>query len=276
MNGNRYLFKFFYVGEKYHGSQRQLNYITIEECIINALLKKEYITDVRNSGFEVASRTDRHVSARGAVFSFITKKFPILMEINSVLPKDIGVWAHVKVPQDFLSRFNAEYRHYKYILPIYSHDSTMDLDIMRKACKELEGRHNFTNFSKKEKDEVITLRDLMVARFEKHENFLIFDFKSRAFLRQQIRRMMTKILELGKNQISYDDFLGLFNPSEEFSYKPAEANGLILWDVNYGQGLEFEIDKKSVERMKTYLMQRYRDLYLKSRLFHIMEQDDLS
>jgi len=276
MSETRYLFKFFYVGENYYGSQRQINHITIEECIIDALLKKKYMIDVRNSGFEVASRTDRHVSARGAAFSFITKKPPILMEINSVLPKDIGVWAHVKVPQDFLSRFNAEHRHYKYILPMYPNDSNMDLEIMRKACKELEGRHDFANFFKKEYDEVNTLRDLMVARFEKRESFLIFDFKSKAFLRQQIRRMMAKILELGKNQISYDDFLRLFNPSEEISYEPAKANGLILWDVNYGQNLTFEIDKKSVERMKTYLLQRYRDLFLKSGLIHIMEQDDLS
>lgn len=276
MNGNRYLFRFFYVGENYYGSQRQLNHITVEECIINALLKKKYMDDVENSGFEVASRTDRHVSARGAAFSFIANKPPILMEINSVLPKDIGVWAHVKVSRDFSSRFNAEYRHYKYIVQIDSHDSNMDLDIMRKACKELEGRHDFINFSKKEKDEVITLRDLMVARFENQKNFLIFDFKSKAFLRQQIRRMMTKILEIGKNQISYDDFLRLFDPSKEYSYKPAEPNGLILWDVNYGHKLRLEMDKKSVERMKTYLLQRYRDLYLKSRLFHIMEQDDLS
>lgn len=276
MNGTRYVFKFFYFGKNYYGSQRQLNYITIEECIINALLKKKYMLDVRSSGFEVASRTDRHVSARGAAFSFITEKSPILMEINSVLPKDIGIWAYVKVPQDFSSRFNAEYRHYKYILPIYPNDSIMDLEIMRKACKELEGRHDFANFFKKEKDEVNTLRDLMVARFEKHESFLIFNFKSKAFLRQQIRRMMAKILELGKNIIPYDDFLRLFNPSEEISYEPAKANGLILWNVYYGQKLTFEIDKKSVERMKTYLSERYRDFFLKSGLIHIMEQDDFS
>ncbi|MHA1671638.1 MAG: tRNA pseudouridine(38-40) synthase TruA [Promethearchaeota archaeon] len=276
MNGNRYLCKFFYIGENYYGSQRQLNHITVEDCIINALLKKKYIKDIENSGFEVASRTDRYVSARGAAFSFIAKKTPILMEINSVLPKDIGLWAHLKVPRDFSSRFNAEYRHYKYIFPIHSHDSNIDLNIMRKACKELEGNHDFTNFSKKEKDEVKTIRDLMVARFENHENILIFDFKSRAFLRQQIRRMVTKILELGKNQISYDDFLRLFDPSKDFSYKPAEAIGLILWNVNFGDKLRFEVNKKSVERMNTYLSYRYRDFYLKSRLFHIMKQDDLS
>ena len=276
MNGNRYLCKFFYIGKNYYGSQRQLNHITIEKCIINALMKKKYIIEVRNSGFEVASRTDRYVSARGAAFSFIAKKNPILMEINSVLPKDIGIWAKTGVPQDFSSRFNAVCRHYKYLFPIYSNDSNINLDIMRKACKDLVGRHDFTNFSKKDIEEVVALRDLTIARFEKHEHFLIFDFKSRAFLRQQIRRMMTKILELGRNQTSYDDFLLLFDSSKEFSYRPADANGLILWDVDYGQNLRFEIDKKSVERMKTFLLKSLEKFDLKSRLFHIMEQDDLS
>jgi tRNA pseudouridine38-40 synthase len=276
MNGNRYLFKFFYIGKNYHGSQRQLNLVSIEECIINALVKKKYMDDVVSSRFEVASRTDRWVSARGSAFSFIAKKPPILMEINSALPKDIGIWAKVIVPQDFLSRYNAEYRHYKYIFPLYSNDSAMDLDLMKEACKELVGRHNFINFSKRDKEEVNTLRDLIVARFEKQDRFLIFDFKSKAFSRQQIRRMMTKIIEVGRNQISYDDFLQLFDPSKEFSYKPADANGLILWDVNFGQTVRFEIDTKSVERMKKFLLERFEEFDLKSRLFHIMEQDDFS
>ena len=107
---------------------------TKERILIEALISKNYMVDLRKSGFEVASRTDRYVSARGSAFSFITTKKPILMEINSALPREIGLWAHVKVPKDFLSRYNALYRHYKYI--IY-YDNRYNLKLMKKACKFL-------------------------------------------------------------------------------------------------------------------------------------------
>jgi tRNA pseudouridine38-40 synthase len=276
MKGNRYLFKFFYIGENYYGSQRQSNHITIEDCILNALWKKKYINNVDNAGFEAASRTDRHVSARGSAFTFITSKKPILMEINSVLPEDIGLWAYVKVPLDYLSRFNAEWRHYKYLYFINNKDPLLNLKGMQKACKELKGRHDFINFIKKDKEEVLTVRDLISAKFEKHANLIIFDFKSRAFLRQQIRRMITKIIEVGKKEITLDEFIELFDSSKNFSYQPAQAKGLILWDINFGVKIKFEIDLKSLERMKMFLFNQYRDYQLKSELFRIMEHDDFS
>ena len=53
---SRYLFKIYYIGKKkYYGSQRQQNVLTIEQCILNALKKKNYIHDA-NHKFEVASR----------------------------------------------------------------------------------------------------------------------------------------------------------------------------------------------------------------------------
>jgi len=115
---NRYLFKMYYVGtKKYFGSQRQLNFLTFEECLLNALVRTNYINDIENSEFETASRTDRFVSARSACFSCITKKKPNLMEINSILPKEIGIWAYSKVPSYFLSRYNVILRYYIYIVP---------------------------------------------------------------------------------------------------------------------------------------------------------------
>ena len=70
MERQRYLFKLYYIGsKKFYGSQRQTEFLTVESCLLNALLEKEYISGVKNSGFEMASRTDKLVSARGACFS---------------------------------------------------------------------------------------------------------------------------------------------------------------------------------------------------------------
>ena len=280
MEKSRYIFKFYYIGsQKYYGSQRQPDYLTVEECLLNALKERKYIKDDKNSGFEVASRTDKYVSARGSTFSFVTEKKPILMEINTGLPKNIGIWGYSEVPKDFYSRYNALYRHYKYIVP-YSINfrgpiSSNNLNKMIKACKAFEGRHDFSNFSKQEKENEKTIRDIMLASLRLDGNFLIFDFKSRAFLRQQIRRMVAKIFEVGLEIITFEEFLDLFNPSKTYSYQPANPLGLILWDINYGKKIQFTIDTKSQERMNKFFLEQEMKFSTKQKLFSLMQHNNI-
>lgn len=280
MERRRYLIKFYYIGSgKYFGSQRQIEYETIENYLIGSLLKKQYIEDIKTSGFEVASRTDKFVSARGACFSFLTNKTLTLMEINSMLPRDIGLWAFCEVKENFSSRFNAIYRFYKYIflVPEKKEGSyPYNLKLMKEACKILEGHHDFHNFSKREKKSIKTTRDMLLSNFEKDGKFLIFNFKSQAFLRQQIRRMVAKLLEVGKEVIDLEDFIQLFDTNEYISYQPADPEGLILWDIYYGENVHFTIDVKSYERMLQYFSKKCYMYNLKQKLFEILQHDDIS
>jgi tRNA pseudouridine38-40 synthase len=257
MRKRRYLLKLYYIGEsQYYGSQRQAKLLTIEECLLNALLERNYIDSIKTSGFEAASRTDRFVSARGACVTCILNKEPILMEINTALPREIGIWAYTEVPLDYLSRYNAILRHYVYIVPIplskLQEVGSVDINSMHKACNAIEGKHDFINFSKRDKSEVKSLRDIGSSTLSVNNDYLVFQFKSRAFLRQQVRRMVKKILELGVGDITYEDFMLLFDSSKVFSYQPADAKGLILWDVEYNLGLKE--DQKSKERMEQFFV----------------------
>jgi len=274
MEKTRYLFKFYYIGsKKYFGSQRQPDYTTIEDCLIAALQEKDYINDIKQSGFEVASRTDKYVSARGSAFSFTTTKIPTLMEINSALPKSIGIWAFTKVPLDYTSRYNAVFRHYKYITRYLK--SALNIENMKRACKALEGRHDFINFSKQNKEEEKTVRNLLLASMSIDGDFIIFDFKSRAFLRQQIRRMVAKIMEIGLGIINFQDFLDLFNPARSISYQPADPFGLILWDITYGTSVQPIIDEKSKDRMDTYFREKELIYVSKTKLFRLLQHDNV-
>jgi len=277
----RYLVKYYYIATpKYYGSQIQPSLETIEGEIVKALREKKYIKNSEEAKLEFASRTDKFVSARGACFSFCTNKPPIPMEINTALPKEIGVWAYAEVPEDYLSRYNAEHRHYKYIVYTSSvkgdQTTDYDFDLMKQACAELQGDHDFINFSKREEDDKKTIRTMDSVEISIEEDFIIFDFISRAFLRQQIRRMVRKILELGQGIINYDDFLELFNPILEISYQPADPNGLILWDIKYGKEIQLIKDIKSINRMKKYFFTQKISYGIKYQLFNILEQDDLS
>lgn len=277
---SKYLFKFYYIGsKKYYGSQRQLNSPTIESLLIDALQKKEYITDLKEANFEVASRTDKLVSARGASFSIITKKEPILMEINSELPHGIGLWAYTKVPLDFSSRFNALYRHYKYILALkydpLKNGFSINIDLMKRACKAIEGNHDFKNFAKRESNNIKTKRTLELASIDSKPDYLIFDFKSKSFLRQQIRRMVAKLIDLGMENISYEEFLQLLNTSTYISYQPANPIGLILWDIIYENKIKYQIDIKSMNRMMSFFYREEEKVNLKRILFHILQHNNV-
>jgi tRNA pseudouridine38-40 synthase len=273
MEDQRYLFKFYYIGsKKYYGSQRQHDLLTIEDILIRILQERGYIIDVKTSNFEVASRTDRLVSARGAVFSITTNKKPILMEINSGLPKDIGIWCFANVPIDFSPRYNAILRHYRYIVPQRLSTLTVeygiDITIIQKACKELEGNHDFINFSKVSKDSnEKTLRTMNSVDVLTKNNYLIFDFKSKGFLRQQIRRMVKKLLELGKGEINLNEFLSLFDTIKTVSFQPADPKGLLLWDIHYDKSITLIHDQKSKERMIIYFKKQKEIYGVKHQLF---------
>ncbi len=281
MTKSKFLLKMYYIGKKkFYGSQRQLNFLTIEQSILKVLKSRGYIHKVYNSEFEFASRTDRFVSARGACFTCIMEKKPILMEINNALPNEIGVWAYAKVPLEFSSRYDAILRHYIYLVPLpisfLQKTSDININIMKKACRQLEGRHDFRNFSKSESEIINTIRDMDSVILSFQDDYLIFQFKSKSFLRQQIRRIIKKILDLGKCKILYDDFVKLFDTSNVISYQPADPKGLILWDIKYNDKIKFIEDFKSKVRMNNFFLQEEIKFGLKRNLFRVLQQDNFS
>ena len=278
MSTNRYLLKYYYIGlDKYHGSQRQKEHDSIEDEILDALLDKKYIEDASQARVDFSSRTDKYVSARGASVAFDSLKEPILMEINSALPMEIGFWSWSEIPSNFSARHDALQRHYKYIVSEpYSRlieQSDLQLNLMVHACELLEGTHDFLNFSKRSKEETRTIRTMDLAMLSITDDYIVFDFKSQGFLRQQIRRMVAKILELGKSELLLKDFKAMFDASEYISYEPADPRGLILWDIYFGENVTFISDKKSLERMKRYFSVQQRKHALKNELFKCLLED---
>ena len=140
----------------------------------------------------------------------------------------------------------------------------------------MEGRHDFTNFSKKERENITTVRDMHSAMMSVKNELLVFQFKSRGFLRQQIRRIVKKLLELGKGDIEYYAFLKLFDASKPCSYQPADPRGLILWDITYNNTIEIIEDKKSKERMLLYFFRKKMNSGFKHQLFSMLHQNNLS
>ncbi|MFA5154800.1 MAG: tRNA pseudouridine synthase A, partial [Clostridia bacterium] len=105
-----------YCGKNYAGWQRQLNGISVQEKIENAIqeLTGQKI-NINGSG-----RTDAKVNALGQCANFkIDCSIPpsnFGMALNSILPEDIRVIESLEVDMDFHARYSATGKYYRYTI----------------------------------------------------------------------------------------------------------------------------------------------------------------
>lgn len=147
-----------YLGTKYVGWQRQINGLSVQEVLENALTKM-----FRRPTHTVASgRTDAGVHAAGQVVHFDAEttipadKIPFA--VNTLLPDDVSMLACEIVSDDFNARFNAKKKTYCYKLYLSKHrlpllETTheqivvpLDLAAMKECARLIEGTHDFKCF----------------------------------------------------------------------------------------------------------------------------------
>lgn len=253
--------KVAYIGNNFHGFQRQPEHRTVEGELIYALKKSEFIDDPIKSYFSIAGRTDRGVHALGNVISFMSEKEVIINQINDNLPNDIQILAKASVHYGFKPRYALK-RHYKYILleSAQRYPATWELDVpaengfdlekMREAASYFEGTHNFINFSKRSERNPVRIVDEV--RVNKNSGMVTIDVIGESFLWNMVRKMVKTIFEAGNGKIIPSDIVELLNPENNIPLKPMAPENLILMDVNY-KNLNFHYDDYACFRFQSTL-----------------------
>jgi tRNA pseudouridine38-40 synthase len=240
----RWALKVCYAGGGFSGSQRQPDLRTVEGEFLTAFDK----LNIKYSGFKAAGRTDRGVSALGAVFALTAETGLIRPRIlNSKLPSDIRVLAVQEVGRDFNPR-HARERVYKYFLA----DIGFDLELMKTAAKLFIGEQSFHNFSVS--DDRNPVRRITGVEVEKKEGVLILTFSGESFLWQMVRRMTTALGMAGRGEISQAEIIGMFNPDVKRKIPPSPPENLVLWDTFYS--FKFTSEKYSCRLLETVLKKR--------------------
>lgn len=276
--------KIAYIGTHFHGFQRQPNLRTIEGEIIYTLKKLGYIDDLKKSKFQIAGRTDKGVHSLGNVISFMTDKDVLINQINHKLPDDIQVLAKAPVRYGFRPRY-ALMRYYRYMF----FEENLDISAMEKVSNLFLGKHDFTNFSKRDQKtpvrkidniniiipenkrnrNIINYKPIMGKsikyKIEKNKNIAIkqqstdnfdaifVDVYGESFLWNMIRKIMRIFLLVGKNKMNAEEVEKFFNPEEKYNIKPLESENLILMDTSY-DNINFKYDEYACERFKRYLI----------------------
>lgn len=233
-----------YDGTSYNGWQIQPNGITIQEVIQNALRN---LTQ-QNVSVTAAGRTDAGVHSYGQVFHFdCDKEFKdVARAINSQLPDDIRIVSCERVNDDFHSRFDAKWKHYRYIINTGEYDPVrrnhewqlnekFDVEVMRKVAEVFCGEHDFTSFNATKLAEMENqVRTIYRIDVTEKDDRVILDFYGNGFLRHMVRMLTGTIAEAGRGRITVDEIRSMLDSKDKTAvHYNAPACGLYLMEIGY-------------------------------------------
>lgn len=237
-----------YDGTQYHGWQLQKDLLTVQGCL-ELSLERILGRPARVYG---AGRTDAGVHAIGQVAHFSSDWSRSLGELhrgwNALLPDDIGVRRLALVPEDFHARHSARSKTYSYRIlnqplrsPLIRHycwhvPQILSLSSMEAAAVSLLGVHDFAAFGSPTDGTPSTVREILDARWHRHESegILTFSVRGTGFLRHMIRSLVGTLVRVGRGKMTVPDFSRVLQSCDRSQAGPtAPAHGLRLDSVDY-------------------------------------------
>lgn len=237
-----------YDGTKYSGWQRNKNATDTIQNKLDVTLSKYFDEKVEVIG---SGRTDKGVHARRLTANFhLTQEIDsslAQMELNDYLPADIAILALEPIDDRFHSRFSAKGKLYSYtfvkgylnIKPVFNRsyvavlEAKVDVEKMRKASKELIGKHDFKGFSS-DRTKKSTIRTLKSIDIVEDNETIKFNFVGDGFLYHMVRILTGTLIEIGTGTRSIESIEAIFKNqvrSEAGYLVPGE--GLMLEEVYY-------------------------------------------
>lgn len=235
-----------YDGSAYHGFQRQLNALTIQQ-VLEQKLKRLFGHPLTIHG---AARTDAGVHAYGQVISFKTSgTIPverIPLAARSVLPTDIVVYRAVEAEPEFHARISATSKLYRYqilnqLLPdpllrkyVWHFRGPLAIEPMQEALQHIIGCHDFSAFRATGGATISPVRRLIKADCRQNGKMIEFNFHGSGFLYHMVRNIVGTLVDIGIGKKRADDMLRILQSGDRGQAgATAPPNGLYLQEVYY-------------------------------------------
>ena len=242
----RYFLHIGYQGKHYRGWQRQPDVVSVQETIETTLEKMlGKFTTCFGCG-----RTDAGVHASQYFLHIDMEEewpFDPVFRLNKMLPDDIAVYDVLSMPETAHARYDAIARTYNYFIHRYKdpflkdrsslydlHD--FDVDKMRKAVEIIAANKDFKALCKQPDLYKHTLCDIKKVRLleDKKGDHLRLEITADRFLRGMIRKIMARLVDIGRGQLSVDEFAETLHNRGTFTFKNnAYPQGLFLSKVVY-------------------------------------------
>ena len=245
-----------YKGAAFAGFARQPGQLTVQGELEQALST----VFARPVETVCAGRTDAGVHARGQVVSFeapeevlAQRTFESLARsLNALTHEDISVSEVQERPAGWSARFDAVAREYRYFIctdptpPIFMRDFSwhvpkpLDVVAMAQASRALIGEHDFKSFCLAASAEgKTTMRRVDEIAFDRMqvmgEHLLVITVRGNAFLHSMVRTMVGSLEMVGRHQRGIGWLEEVLAACDRSAAGPnAPAQGLVLWNVEYG------------------------------------------
>jgi tRNA pseudouridine38-40 synthase len=237
-----------YDGTDFEGWQRQPEGHRTVQASLEVALARVTGEPVRVTG---AGRTDAGVHALGQVASasLATRldEEELARALNAVLDPDLSVVDLARAPQGFHARFDARSKLYRYDIwnapsrsPVRERfvlgwRSSLDVDAMRRAARQLVGRHDFSSFQAAGSDVRTSVRELRRLDLRGQSGGLLrFELEAGGFLRHMARSLVGTLLEVGRGRRDPDSMSRVLAARARAAAGPtAPARGLTLVRVDY-------------------------------------------
>lgn len=210
----RYFFHIAYNGLNYHGWQRQVSAIGVQE-VIEAVLLKVLKAPVKING---CGRTDAQVHASQYFFHADLEDaydFDLLFRLNRALPPDIAIFDIIPVHDKAHARFDAVQRTYDYFIhtrkdpflngrsALYG-DWPLDFASMKAAIDLLPKYDDYYAFCKSPASFEHTICRVSAAQLllDSNGERLHFQISANRFLTGMIRIIVGRLLEIGTGRMS--------------------------------------------------------------------------
>lgn len=247
-----------YCGKNYYGMQRNPGMKTIEEELLLAMKKHDWIPQEwyeapQRAGFQRAARTDKGVSAARQCVSVKIPNDVDVAALDKDLPDDIRLFAVKRVTKGFNSKDQCDARTYTYTLPTVaftSHDQLSSckyegyrtepalLEKANEVLKMYEGTKSFHNFTAKKGFNDPSAKRVIFS-FTCGEPFILKDVefvtlkvKGQSFMLHQIRKMVGLALAIIRGLTDKNTII-LATSKVIVDIPTAPGLGLMLDQVHY-------------------------------------------
>jgi len=105
--------------------------------------------------------------------------------------------------------------------------------LIKDACREFIGVHDFEYFHKKGSEPFSTIREIYDVKFYSFKDYYIFKFTANSYLRSQIRMMIYAIMQVSSKDITLEELIMQINKQKQITKRLAPAGALYLSHIYY-------------------------------------------
>jgi tRNA pseudouridine38-40 synthase len=222
----RWLVRFGYDGTVFAGWARQPGLRTVEGELRRGLGRHARTASIR---LEVASRTDRGVSARANALALDSELSgpALLRQLNGISP-EIFCTAAAPIPPEFRVRA-AIRRHYRYFLP----GEVGSLGLWRSAARLFRGTVDVRSFGRSIPPGAPCWRTVEEVAVAEHRGGLVLEIRAPSFVWGMVRKIVAALQEVDRGRLSLTNLEAALRGERRLNLPLAPPEGLVLWEVEY-------------------------------------------